>query len=288
MSENFELSWDKIVFMLAILLIIANILKRPKEGFEPNSHIEKNNENLYDKFYAKIYDYLVFSEVRNKYEIGEIINQTHPTQKSVILDIGCGTGTIVNEFKKQGYNIIGVDESQDMINISKKKYSLENVVKGNVLQPHLFPHYHFTHILCLYFTIYYMQNKTLFFENIYDWLKPGGFFILHLVNREKFNSTLPMNTFQRRKPGNITKIPFQDFDYEARFELNKQINTGFFYEKFKNHLGGSRKNVHRFYMEDQKTILYLAQQIGFIVEGKIDMSPIKYDYQYLYILKKPY
>lgn len=288
MSKNFELSWDKIVFMLAILLIIANILKRPKEGFEAISHIEKNNENLYDKFYAKIYDYLVFSDVRNNYEIGEIINQTNPTEKSIILDIGCGTGNIVNEFKKKGFNITGVDQSQDMINITKKKYLLENVVKGNVLQPHLFPHYHFTHILCLYFTVYYMENKSLFFENIYDWLKPGGFFILHLVNREKFNSTLPMNTFQRRKFGNITKIPFQEFDYEARFELNKQINTGFFYEKFKHHSGGSRKNVHRFYMEDQKTILYLAQQIGFIVEGKIDMSPIKYDYQYLYILKKPY
>ena len=288
MSENFELSWDKIVFMLAILLIIANILKRPKEGFESIEHVEKTNKNLYDKFYAKIYDYLVFSEIRNKYEMGEIINQTHPTEKSVLLDIGCGTGNIVNEFKKQGYNIIGVDESQDMINITKKKYSLENVVKGNVMQSHLFPHYHFTHILCLYFTIYYMENKTLFFENVYDWLKPGGVFIVHLVNREKFNSTLPMNTFQRRKNGNVTKIPFQDFDYEARFELNKQTNTGFFYEKFKNRLGGSRKNVHQFFMEDQKTILYLAQQIGFIVEGKIDMNPIKYDYQYLYILKKPY
>lgn len=288
MSENFELTWDKIVFMLAILLIIANILKRPKEGFEIIEHIEKTNENLYDKFYAKIYDYLVFSEVRNKYEIGEIINQTQPTEKSVILDIGCGTGNIVNEFKKKGFNIIGVDDSQDMINISKKKYLLENVVKGNVLQPYLFSHHHFTHILCLYFTVYYIENKALFFENIYDWLKPGGVFIVHLVNREKFNSTLPMNTFQRRKPGNVTKIPFQDFDYEARFELNKQTNTGFFYEKFKNHLGGSRKNVHRFYMEDQKTILYLAQQIGFIVEGKIDMSSIKYDYQYMYILKKPY
>lgn len=284
MSEN--LSWDKIVFMLAILLIITNILKRPKEGFETR-HIEKTNDNLYDKFYAKIYDYLVFSEIRNNYEVGEIINQTQPTEKSVILDIGSGTGNIVNEFKKKGYNITGVDDSQDMINMSKKKYALESLVKGNVMQPHLFPFYHFTHILCLYFTVYYMKNKTLFFENVYDWLKPGGVFILHLVNREKFNPTLPMNTFQRRKPGNITKIPFQDFDYEARFELNKQTNTGYFYEKFKNQ-GGSRKNVHHFYMEDQKTIIHLAQKIGFIVEGKISMDPIKYDYQYLYILKKPY
>lgn len=288
MSKNFELSWDKIVFMLAILIIIANILKRPKtsEGFE--GHIEKTNNDIYDKFYSKIYDYLVFSDIRTNYEMGEIINQTQPTEQSVILDIGCGTGGIVNEFKKRGFNVTGVDDSQSMINMSRKKYSLENLVKGNVMQTHLFPFNTFTHILCLYFTVYYMKNKTVFFENVYDWLKPGGVFVVHLVNREKFSSTLPMNTFQRRKPGNVTKIPFQDFDYEARFELNKQTNTGVFYEKFKTHLGGSRKNVHQFYMEDQKTILNLAQQIGFIVEAKISMSPIKYDYQYLYILKKPY
>jgi SAM-dependent methyltransferase len=286
MSGKLELTWDKIVFMLAILLIIANILKRPKltEGFE--GHVEKTNKDLYDNFYAKIYDYLVFSDIRNNYEVGEIINQTQPTEKSIILDIGCGTGNIVNEFTKRGFNITGVDESQPMINISKKKYSLENVVNGNVMQSHLFPFNNFTHILCLYFTVYYMKNKTTFFENVYDWLKPGGVFIMHLVNRERFNSTLPMNTFQRRKVGNTTKIPFRDFDYESKFELNKQTNIGFFYEKFKN-LGGSRKNVHQFYMEDQKTILHLAQQIGFIVEGKISMEPIKYDYQYLYILRKP-
>ena len=285
MSGKLELTWDKIVFMLAILLIIANILKRPKltEGFE--GHVEKTNKDLYDNFYAKIYDYLVFSDIRNNYEVGEIINQTQPTEKSIILDIGCGTGNIVNEFTKRGFNITGVDESQSMINISKKKYSLENVVNGNVMQSHLFPFNSFTHILCLYFTVYYMKNKTTFFENVYDWLKPGGVFIMHLVNRERFNSTLPMNTFQRGKVGNTTKIPFRDFDYEAKFELNKQTNIGVFYEKFKN-LGGSRKNVHQFYMEDQKTILHLAQQIGFIVEGKISMEPIKYDYQYLYILRK--
>ena len=149
MSGKLELTWDKIVFMLAILLIIANILKRPKltEGFE--GHVEKTNKDLYDNFYAKIYDYLVFSDIRNNYEVGEIINQTQPTEKSIILDIGCGTGNIVNEFTKRGFNITGVDESQSMINISKKKYSLENVVNGNVMQSHLFPFNSFTHILCL-------------------------------------------------------------------------------------------------------------------------------------------
>ena len=279
--------WEIILIIIAVLLIIANIFKYPKinEGFSTR-HIEKTNENIYDKFYSKIYDYLVFSNLRNEYEVGEIINQTQPTEKSVILDIGCGTGNVLNEFHKRGFNITGVDQSQEMINMTKEKYSLEKLINGNVLNQHLFHSNQFTHILCLYFTVYYMKNKTLFFENVYDWLRPGGFFVIHLVNREKFNSTLPMNVFERRKSTNVTKIPFQDFDYEARFEIDKPTNIGFFREKFKNS-AGSRKNIHQFYMEDQKTILNMAQRVGFIVEGKIDMQKIKYDYQYLYILKKP-
>jgi cyclopropane fatty-acyl-phospholipid synthase-like methyltransferase len=172
-----------------------------------------------------------------------------------------------------------------MINISMKKFSLNTLIKGDVMKSHLFIYHSFTHILCLYFTVYYFKNKTIFFENVYDWLKPGGVFILHLVNRDKFNSALPMNTFQRKKNGHITKIPFEKFDYEARFELNKNTNVGKFIERFKNQ--GLRKNVHTFYMEDQNNILQLAQKIGFIVERKIDMGPINYNYQYLYILKKP-
>jgi 2-polyprenyl-3-methyl-5-hydroxy-6-metoxy-1,4-benzoquinol methylase len=203
------MSWEEIVLILAILLIVVNIFKKPKinEGFKLR-HVEKNNDNLYDNFYSEIYDHLAFSDIRNDFEVGEIINHTQPTQHSIILDIGCGTGNIVNRFKQKGFNIYGVDQSQDMINMSMKKYSLNTIIKGNVMQPHLFIYHSFTHIFCLYFTIYYFKNKTAFFENVYDWLKPGGIFILHLVNRDKFSAVLPMNTYKRKDPNTkITKIP---------------------------------------------------------------------------------
>jgi hypothetical protein len=40
-------------------------------------------------------------------------------------------------------------------------------------------------------------------------------------------------------------------------------------------------------MEKQKDILALAKSVGFILEGKIDMTKCAYEYQYLYVLKKP-
>jgi len=48
-----------------------------------------------------------------------------------------------------------------------------------------------------------------------------------------------------------------------------------------------RENEHTLYMNTQKHILGLAKQEGYILLGKIDMSPIQYNYQYIYILQKP-
>ena len=40
-------------------------------------------------------------------------------------------------------------------------------------------------------------------------------------------------------------------------------------------------------METQKHILGLAKNIGFILQGKIDMVTAQYQNQYLYLLYKP-
>jgi len=290
--ESFS-TWGKILFLLAILLVVVNGFSEPRinEGFVTiTGYSEKTNENIYDEFYSQIYDYIVFSDMRNEYEVGEIINKTSPTSQSIILDIGCGTGNTVNLLHKRGLNMTGVDQSGDMISKAISKYPAlkKSMVEGDTLQVQLFPPYHFTHILCLYFTVYYIKNKKLFFENVYDWLKPGGYFIIHLVNRDKFSPLLPMNSYQRRnKNGKYSKIQFVDFDYDANFELFKSANMGIFSERFRNFSGETRKQKHTFYMEDQKTILSFAQRIGFIVEGIIDMKKVKYDNQFLYILKKP-
>ena len=40
-------------------------------------------------------------------------------------------------------------------------------------------------------------------------------------------------------------------------------------------------------MQTQKKILGMAKKSGFILENKIDLVNVQYEYQYLYILKKP-
>ena len=140
-----------------------------------------------------------------------------------------------------------------------------------------------------------MQDKALFFRNCLTLLKPGGYLIIHLANRDKFDPILPPGnplvaiSPQRYAKERITttKIKFNDFEYDSRFEVDKPTNSATFVEKFKSDIDGHvRTNEHSFYMETQDAILKQAQNEGFILDSKIDLLKVAYEYQYLYILVK--
>jgi SAM-dependent methyltransferase len=296
---NKSSNWGKILFLVLLLLLVIAIFKpmHKREGFEQQEKfIIKNNVDLYDDFYANIYDELVFNNLKDDYEVGEIINKTDVTSQSIILDIGSGTGHHVAKLKEKGYNAIGVDKSESMVDAASEKYPNYKFSEGDVLNSSLFNPNSFTHILALYFTIYYMKDKNLFFKNCMNWLMPGGYLVIHLVERDNFDPILPPgNPFLIVSPQKYakeritnTKLIFNNMEYVSNFSLNSNNNVATFEEKFKHKdTGKIRKNEHTLYMESDNDILTMAQNNGFIIEGKIDLLAIAYEYQYLYILVKP-
>jgi SAM-dependent methyltransferase len=276
------------------------------KGIEPNNNIEgfeqndkflfKTGPEVYDNFYADIYDYLVFNNLKNDYEVGQIMNSTKPTSESKILDVGSGTGHHVASLSSKGLDVLGIDISPSMIATAKKNFPEYKFKVGDALNNGEFDPDSFTHILCMYFTIYYFQDKKQFFENCYKWLMPGGYLIIHLVDREKFDPILPPGnpllyvSPQRYAKNRITstKVKFTDFSYSADFQLDDKTNNAKFIEKFKKDKDGKvRKHEHIMYMEDEQTILDEAQSTGFIIESKTDLLQCQYEYQYLYMLIKP-
>jgi SAM-dependent methyltransferase len=296
--------WGKIIIIVMILLLFVVIFNeyknkmKNKEGFQQaNGFVFKDGPELYDDFYANIYDHLVFNNVKNEYEIGQIINSTKPTEESIILDIGCGTGNHVSSLNRDGYKTIGMDNSEAMVKKAKEIYPDLDFVQGDALNAMEFQPSSFTHILCMYFTIYYFKDKELFFNNAMKWLMPGGHLVVHIVDRDMFDPILPpanpllMLTPQRYAKERITSssIVFQEFKYYANFEYNKKENRADFVEKFKNKDTGKifRKQEHHFYMEPESKILEIARDAGFIVAGKVDLIKAGYEYQYLYVFQKP-
>jgi len=293
--------FGKILIFLALLLSIVIMFKSHnysylKEGFTDDSKVLiKSGDAIYDDFYASIYDYLVFSTAKNEYEVGTIMDATKLVEKSVIADIGCGTGHHVNLLKSKGFDIIGIDKSSAMIQAAKEKYPDGNFVVGDALNNGLFKTDSLTHILCLYFTIYYIKDKRHFFDNAMYWLMPGGYLVLHLVERETFDPILPPGnplyivSPQKYAKERITdtKITFEDFVYTSKFGLDKERDIATFDEKFKYNDGRVRKQQQVLYMDDTSSIVNMAQDVGFILQSKVDLIKCGYESQYLYIFVKP-
>jgi SAM-dependent methyltransferase len=294
--------WGKILIFVVLLLLLVLVFKGIKtkkfvEGFEQNDQfLFKTGPQVYDDFYSDIYDYLVFNNLKDEYEVGEIINKTGPSSKSKILDIGSGTGHHVASLGAKGLDVIGIDISPSMVKKAKENFPDYRFEIGDALNSNQFEPESFTHILCMYFTIYYIEDKKTFFDNCFKWLMRDGYLIIHLVNRDLFDPILPPGnpllyvSPQRyaKKRITSTKVKFTDFSYSADFQLDEKNDVAKFIEKFKNDSDGKvRKNEHIMYMPSVNDILDEAQASGFIIESQIDLLQCQYEYQYLYVLIKP-
>jgi SAM-dependent methyltransferase len=300
-------NFGKILVFISLLLVIVIFFRqfdKSKEGMTTNSSVNtetdkflfKQGNAVYDDFYAEIYDYLVFNKIKNDYEVGIIANNTNLDEKSIVADIGCGTGHQVGDLNGTNLNVIGIDISPSMIQKAKQNYpNISNQFKvGDGLDGTLFKDNSLTHILCLYFTIYYMKDKMRFFYNCMNWLMPGGYLIVHLVDKYKFDPILPPGnplyivSPQKYSKERITKtkVTFNEFVYDSNFKLDDN-DVATFDEKFKFNDGRVRKQEQVLYMEDLPTIVNMAQEAGFLVHAKIDMVKCAYEYQYLYVFVKP-
>jgi len=283
-------------FLLAVIVFFKSVMP-VKESMTNSTEkiIYKEDQAVYDDFYVDIYDYLVYNSVKNDYEVGQIINSTSLEDSSVIADIGCGTGHHVADLSSKNYKVIGIDVSPDMIKKAKNSHPNSVFQVGNALDSHVLKFHSLTHALCLYFTIYYFKDKRRFFDNCMDWLMPGGYLIVHMVDRETFDPILPPGnplyvvSPQKYAKERITKttVTFNDFVYSSNFNLDKANNMAYFDEKFKFNDGKIRKQKQNLYMEDTSTIVSIAKDCGFILDSKIDLVKCAYENQYLYIFVKP-
>ena len=289
-----------ILFVLLISLLIVILNRNNKEGFidEKADFVRHTDDDVYDDFYANVYDKILHNDTKNNFEIENIF--TNPSPNNLVLDIGCGTGHHVKLLSDLKIKALGVDNSSSMIKKCKSNFPGLNFKVSNILNTMEFPENTFSHILCLYFTIYYFKDKRQFLENCYQWLQPNGVLVIHLVNVNKFDPIVPSATDFDKESKRPTKslIDFDKFNYKANFIHDKNMNFNtinlqqpnvIFKEQFKfNDKKKTRINEHKLYMSSQQSILATAREIGFILQSQIEMKDIEYDYNYLYTLQKPF
>jgi len=282
-----------IFFLLFIGFIIrylaSNYIEPPQtEGFiQKETFLLKRDQDIYDDFYSSVYDE-IFIPLPRIEKVKNIIRKTEPyKENSKFLDIGSGTGMLVNTLTEQGYDAFGLDSSESMVDYAEKKYPLSTFIGGDVKVPMQFEPNTFTHICCVDFTIYLFSDKSEIFRNIYNWVTNGGYLILHLVDPDAFDTIIPAGKpfedvhkyIPNHKRILETSVEFEDFHYKSKYivdspKLWKQMET--FIDKKTKHI---RQNERNLFMDTIENILFLAEKNRF---KKIDL----YSEHEYYVLKK--
>jgi len=267
-----------LLIICAIVLVVLYINKKPKvEAFQQSEKfVVRTNTEIYDDFYSEIYDELMVPEPRVNYELDLIINTIQPNIKTTkILDVGAGTGTLVNTLSRRGYMARGVDKSASMV----KKSGLP-LIRGDVEDPMLFGRSSFNVILCLDFTIYEMSDKRGFFKNAFYWLENHGYLVVHLADKDRFNAIVPgakpalLDTVEQLGPERIkkTEIDFGDFTYSSDYvygEGCRVCHKESFVDKASQNV---RQNELTLYMEGVDEIVDMCRLAGFTVKGGFSLA----------------
>jgi ubiquinone/menaquinone biosynthesis C-methylase UbiE len=275
------------VFILIFKYFSDNVVS--KEGFvQKEKFVLRKDGNSYDDFYAQVYDKIHSTD--SKKELAEILKITGADKNSAFLDVGSGTGCTLLALSESGAKCIGIDKSEAMVTVAKEKCG--SLVKhGDVTEPIQFTRNQFTHILCLSQTIYEIEDKHAFFTNCRYWLRNGGALVLHLVDKNRFNTVVGrpflLDNPQKYVKERITKseTDFGDFTYFAKYDI-RQKGASTFVETFTDAVTKNvRQNERTLFMDTEEAVLKVAQQCGFSQHGKINMASINDDeFQNIYVL----
>lgn len=293
--------WLRILLILAVLLFLVitynkNNPPARQEGFDQNDlFVLKQNADIYDQFYAEKYDLIMKPGKRAVFEADTVIEMTKPNHNSVFLDVGSGTGHLVNLLQHKGYRVYGIDKSKNMVENCENAFPDSEITRNDVLDTMTFDHNTFSHILCMGGTIYELKDIDAFFKNCYYWLVPNGYLIVHLADRNKFDPIIPaakgtmINNPQKYVKNRITKsdIDFPLFSYSADYDFPENSTKVVVKEKFSDKTGHIRQNENIIQMDSIDSILKTAMRRGFIVHAKMNMSKQNGDEnQYIYILER--
>lgn len=194
---------------------------------------------MYGNF-AYIYDKLM--DDVNYIEWGDYIEklfEKHGTDKpELVLDLGCGTGSLCIELAKRGYNMTGIDLSPDMLSCAGEKALAEGAEILFLNQDMREFELYGTEdaILCMMDSLNYLTeyaDVVETFKLVDNYLNPDGIFIFDINTQYKLSQVLGDNVFYDMGD-EISYIWQNEYDKEAGisgFDLTFFVKEGELYRK---------------------------------------------------------
>jgi 2-polyprenyl-3-methyl-5-hydroxy-6-metoxy-1,4-benzoquinol methylase len=159
-------------------------------------HIEhyddKQTEYVVEKIGTPFEKMIEYQELEHNRRIKKVIETSKNINISSVLDVGCGYGTYVSQFREYCNNnnknieITGIDLSNYRIEHGKKMYDLSNV---NMVCTAVTDEFSTTctdlfDIITLWNVLEHVDNPLKLIKDCYKMLRPGGYFMIEVPNAE--------------------------------------------------------------------------------------------------------
>ena len=173
--------------------------------------------------FAKVYDLFMDNVPYDKWveQIKDIL-YTETIKDGLICDLGCGTGAITERLANLGYDMIGIDNSYDMLDVAmEKKYASGNDILYLCQDMREFELYGTVRaIISRCDSLNYIRELSELKE-VFSWvnnyLDPNGLFIFDMNTEYKYQNILGDNTFAEVREQ-------ASFIWENTYDIDKRIN----------------------------------------------------------------
>lgn len=181
----------------------------PQKGYDLYYKEYKNDYKHLDSFDWEI------SRVFITQALKILIKSINPPLSINILDAGCGDGRVLkrvynlckekinkinvnNKIYQITYNYTGIDISENMLKLAKKKVKEGHFFKLNLDSEHFIEEFTknysiFYHLIFSFFLLVHIKNPDIFFHNIYKLLNKDGYFIFNNIPQKSAPILSAMN-----------------------------------------------------------------------------------------------
>jgi len=195
----------------------------------------------------------------------EKILKKHGIEKGLVLELGCGTGTMTRKMADKGYDMIGIDISEDMLSLARERsegkyedilYLCQDMrafeLYGTVAA-----------IICVCDTINYMlttEDLSKVFRLAGNYLDPGGLFIFDMDTIYLYEQVLAdKTTYIEHENGSF----IWENNYYPEENIN-EVNLTFFIKQ--------ENSLYRKYQETHTRRAYDLETIRKLLnEAQLDM-----------------